>query len=192
MCSHLGSAATPTVTQGSDRVIGRHFLPWHLSRSAHTLDRRGIALSYRLGTATRPPACSVTVTRRSSSRLRGSLTDRRRDSRRRFHEGLVDVTPCPVFPGLETADDGVARGVKVRSRMPAGRVVAAPHVAARQAEPEVFPPATGGKAVRATLRGSRIDVADLLEVVALLGHRGTPQLALPIECSAFRTARGGL
>src|SRR3954454_21265531 len=59
-------------------------------------------------------------------------------------------------------------GMEMSGRMPARRVVAAAHVTARLAHPQVDPVATDPQAVLAAL-GAGLDVGDGLEVCALHG-----------------------
>jgi hypothetical protein len=54
--------------------------------------------------------------------------------------------------------------------VPIGRVVAAADVTALEAEPQVHPLIAARQTLLTTVRRLRLDVADLREVLALLGH----------------------
>ena len=61
----------------------------------------------------------------------------------------------------------MARLMEVLGRVLAGRGVAAADMAARQAQPQVHPAASGLQALLASL-AARGDIADLIEVAAVL------------------------
>src|SRR5467141_1077940 len=88
------------------------------------------------------------------------------------HE-LVDKTKSPVFPGLEAAHDRMFGLVKMLRGMPVDRVVAAADVTALEAEPQVYPLVAAGQTFLAPIGRLRLDVADLREMLALLGHAGS-------------------
>src|SRR5947209_3526855 len=100
-----------------------------------------------------------------------------RRSRRRSFELEADVVQVAVVPILARfvgADDRVPGAAEVRSRVLARRVVAAPDVAALLAHAQMHPvPAAGGGALDAPGPGGR-DVADLIQVGAVLVHSGLP------------------
>ena len=78
---------------------------------------------------------------------------------------LIDVAPDPVLVRLERLDDGVATRMDVRRRVLVGGDIAATHMTAAQAQPQVDPPATDLEAVLATVGGRR-DILDLVEMGA--------------------------
>ena len=61
----------------------------------------------------------------------------------------------------------VLRGVAV------GRIIAAPDVTALEAEPQVHPLVAAHQTFLAAIGRLRVDVADLREMLALLGHVGS-------------------
>ena len=61
----------------------------------------------------------------------------------RLHHDLVHVAPQPVLVRLERLDQRVVVGMEVLGRVLVLRLVATPHVAAREAEPEVHPGVAG-------------------------------------------------
>src|SRR5438309_10939066 len=99
----------------------------------------------------------------------------------RLEPQLVDVAPAPVFARLEGPDDRVLRAVEVGCRMLALRVVAAAHMPAGHAQPQVDPGTADLQAVLAAV-GARGDLTDLVEVGAF-GHR------LPSAYDARRNRR---
>src|SRR5919201_5043315 len=74
----------------------------------------------------------------------------------RLDELLVDVTPAPVFAGLETANHRVMRAVKVFRRVPIGRIVAASDVSAFEAESQMHPVAPHLEAFLAAVGSARL------------------------------------
>src|SRR5438105_15849757 len=76
---------------------------------------------------------------------------------------LVDVTPTPIFSGLERLDDGMARGAVMPGCVPVRRGIAAADVAAGQAEPQVHPSVSACQAFGTALRTGR-DLPDFAEV----------------------------
>jgi len=60
--------------------------------------------------------------------------------------------------------------VEVLGRMTIGRIVAAADVTTLEAKPQVYPLVPGFQTFLATVRGLRLDIADLREMLALLGH----------------------
>jgi len=63
--------------------------------------------------------------------------------------------------------------VKMLRGMPVDRVVAAADVTALEAEPLVYPLVAAGQTLFAPIGRLRLDVADLREMLALLGHAGS-------------------
>src|SRR3982751_4124822 len=81
----------------------------------------------------------------------------------RLHEHLVHVAPDPVLPRLDRLDQRMALRVEVLRRMAVLRRVAAAHVAAGQAEPEMDPGVAHLQALLAAA-GVRFDVVDLIQM----------------------------
>jgi hypothetical protein len=69
---------------------------------------------------------------------------------RSFHVFVGFIVPIPILTGLETANDRVAGRIRVRGRMLAERIIAAPYVAALRAPPQVEPPTPSFEALDAT------------------------------------------
>lgn len=84
-----------------------------------------------------------------------------------LEEQLIDIAPTPVFPRLERLDQRIVRGVEMLRRMFIGRVVTAANMAAAKAKTQMHPPAAGAEALLATFGRSRLDVANLTEMIAL-------------------------
>src|SRR5262249_11193585 len=91
--------------------------------------------------------------------------------RRGLQHQVVDVAPAPVLAGLEAAHERVLRVVEVLGRVLAFGAVAAADVAAAQAHPQVDPLRLRLQAFLAALGRARLDLAHLIEVRALRGHR---------------------
>jgi hypothetical protein len=72
-----------------------------------------------------------------------------------FDRGVVGVAVRPVLARLVRADDGVLRSVKMPRGVLPGRIVAAAHVAARQAKAQVNPNAAGLKALHTSRTARR-------------------------------------
>src|SRR6478735_8659689 len=79
---------------------------------------------------------------------------------------LVDITPAPVLAGLEGLHDRVPDRMSMRPGVPHRRRIAAAHVPAGQAQPQVYPrcaepqaflTAAGARTHLANLRHMRID-----------------------------------
>jgi hypothetical protein len=84
----------------------------------------------------------------------------------KFH--LVDVAPTPVFAGLDGSHDGVVHGMKMLgSVLVLGRIAAA-HVAADHAQPEMDPGVAHLQALF-TAVGVGLHVPDLVHVTTV-GH----------------------
>src|SRR4051794_16281075 len=78
---------------------------------------------------------------------------------------LVHVAPAPVLVRLERPHDRVRAVPEVRGRVPVGRGVAAGHVAAREALPQVDPvPRADRQALGAALGRARRHVPDLVQM----------------------------
>ena len=86
-------------------------------------------------------------------------------------EHFVHVTPAPGLAGLEAANDRVAGLVEVLRGMPPRRIVAATDATAGEAQAEVDPAAVRLETLLAALRGTGSNVASLIEMRALFGHR---------------------
>jgi len=84
---------------------------------------------------------------------------------------VVDVAPAPSLTGLERLHDRVLSAVEVLGGVFVFRRVAATHMAALQAQPQVHPAVTHLQALFAAL-GVRSDLLDLVEMLA--GLHGYP------------------
>ena len=103
----------------------------------------------------------------------------------------VRVAPGPVLVRLEGLDDGMVRGVVVFGRVPVGRGIAASHMAAGQAQPEMDPPASDLETFLATIRGARLDPADPVQMRAASGH-GRARLEVDGGADAFDKGTGAI
>ena len=83
---------------------------------------------------------------------------------------IVLVAVPPVFARFVRLDDRMALRMEVRGRVAIRRVVAAAHVTAGHAQPQVQPSPADAQAVLAPF-ATRRDVDDLVEVSARLSHR---------------------
>jgi hypothetical protein len=102
-------------------------------------------------------------TRRCSGKIRNSNFD------------FIHVTPLPIFAGFDRLHDRVLRRVKMfRGVLVFGRVAAA-HVAAGQAHPQVHPGVSDPQAILAAA-GTWLDIVNLLHVFAS-AHFFLPELA---------------
>ena len=91
-----------------------------------------------------------------------------------FHEKLIGVTPSPAFPWFNRADDGMAGRAKVFRGVFVLRGIAAAHVPAGEAHPQVDPAILSFQTLLAA-GGARLDVADLIEMGAsCLWHDRSP------------------
>jgi hypothetical protein len=93
----------------------------------------------------------------------------------RFHGDLVDVTPDPVFTRLERLHEGMANRMKVLGGVLVLRGITASDVAARQAQAQVDPGVAYGQTFLASLRGTRADILNLIEMGAWGAHAITPR-----------------
>jgi RNA polymerase sigma factor (sigma-70 family) len=118
----------------------------------------------------------VLVAAKPGRGARSAAERRRRDARvpvhrRDPHRQLVREAPRPVLARLDRADDRVAAGAGVGGRVAHGRVVAAPDVAALEADPQVQPLRAGGQALGAAVHRLRqLGDPDVLEVRASGRH----------------------
>jgi hypothetical protein len=97
----------------------------------------------------------------------------------RLEHELVRIAPTPVLSGLEALDDRVASPVKMLCRMLVGRRIAAAHVSAAEAEPQMHPPGPGLEAFLATLRCGGLNLVDLAEMSALHCFRSSAPRSHP-------------
>src|SRR4029077_2890395 len=86
----------------------------------------------------------------------------------RIEVDLVPVAPAPVLARLKRSHDRVVGAMEMGGRVSVWRVVAAAHVAAAHAQPEVHPTASHLEAVLAAV-GAGGDFLDLVEMLAS-GH----------------------
>src|SRR5687768_18515902 len=93
--------------------------------------------------------------------------------RKHSNKRLIDVTPAPVFAGLERTDDGVLRGVEVFGRVLVLGGVAAADVAADSTDAEVDPLVAELEALLAAVRRARRKVADLVSMGAAVAHESS-------------------
>ena len=84
------------------------------------------------------------------------------------HADAVEVAPRPLLVGLQRADDRMAAHVGMASRVPAGRPVAAPDVAALEADPQVPPRRVEIKTLGAAVH--RLRQPRELDVIAVLAQ----------------------
>src|SRR2546422_6987751 len=96
--------------------------------------------------------------------------------RRGFDEQILHEAKAPVLARFEAAHDRVFRLMEVLRGVPIGRVVAAADVTALEAEPQVHPLVAARQTLLTAVRRLRLDVADLREMLAWLGHAGSSSL----------------
>jgi len=72
---------------------------------------------------------------------------------------LVDIAPAPAFRRIVPFDDRVPGRMEMCGRVAKGRIIAAPHVPAGPAQPQVHPRAVQREALFATASAGR-DFAD--------------------------------
>src|SRR4051812_45878859 len=91
-------------------------------------------------------------------------------------DGVVGVAIAPGLSGLERLDDGMAGGVIVRGRVAVRRVVAAPDMAAGQADAQVYPAIAPRDAFKAAIGRTRRDWPQSRDVRALrfILHQAPP------------------
>src|SRR5262245_22501486 len=113
--------------------------------------RSGIACS---GRCNPPPRKSRLGSTASTPRVIAASSDcwSIRGARLLGQHDHVDVAPHPVFTRLDRLDDRMPARVIVLGRMLAGRTVATPDVAAREAHAQVNPAAAALQALLATVR----------------------------------------
>jgi hypothetical protein len=85
------------------------------------------------------------------------------------HFYLVHVTPSPVFSRFDGPHDRVMDGLKMLRGVPIFRTVAASHVAAYEAHPQMDPRIAKLYAFFATL-GAGLDLTDFFDVRAGISH----------------------
>ena len=76
--------------------------------------------------------------------------------RQTLHEGFIDKTPAPDFAGFHRSDDGMRRGMKVRSSVTVLRVVAAAHMPTRATDSKMNPGVAEPQTVLATTCGRHV------------------------------------
>jgi hypothetical protein len=104
---------------------------------------------------------------------------------------LVHVAPVPVFPGLGRANERMGALLEVRRRVPVRGVVAAAHLSAAQAHPEVHPRAPDLQALLAAGKRLRqVGEPDLVEVGTVGAHIGS-QANASTRVTALDTANEG-
>lgn len=88
-------------------------------------------------------------------------------NRKKLQKEVIYITPAPVLAGLEGADQGVVRGMKMRGRVFILRVIAATDMTADKAEPQMYPAVAHFQTLFTTLRCPGLDIRfDLIEVGA--------------------------
>jgi hypothetical protein len=83
-----------------------------------------------------------------------------------LQEKIVFEAPTPVFTWFECLDDRMARAAKMLRGVLVGGVIAAAHVAAAQAQPQVNPPVTRLQTLLTAVRCERLHVSHLIQVRA--------------------------
>jgi len=91
----------------------------------------------------------------------------------RIEVDLVFVAPAPVLAGFERPDDRMASVAEMGGGVLVLGIIAAAHVAAGHAEPQMDPAASGPQTVLATVRAGG-DLPDLIEVAAPGHHINQP------------------
>ena len=90
----------------------------------------------------------------------------RRQTKARLQEDLIHVAPSPVFARFKGANDRVVRGVKMLRGVLILGLIAAPDMAANQADAKVHPRVSGLETILAPLSAGR-DRADLIQMSTL-------------------------
>jgi hypothetical protein len=90
---------------------------------------------------------------------------------------LIDIAPGPAFRRIVALNDWMSGGVKMLARVLAGRLIAAAHVPAVPADPQMHPFASGFKALLAASRAG-LDLHNGVDVGTLSAHAFTFQATL--------------
>ena len=101
--------------------------------------------------------------------IAGDRRQMRRLPVRKIEQDFVDVTPAPPFRRIIALDNRVTGGVKMLGGVLVGRLVAAAHMAAGAADPQMQPAVTRFQALFAA-RSARNDVADASDMFAMGCH----------------------
>ena len=96
---------------------------------------------------------------------------------RRLEHDLVDVTPAPIFAGLEGLDNGMAAGMEMFGSVLVFRRVTAANMPANKAFAQVYPRVTNFQAILAAISTGR-DIPDLIEMRTILCHLFFPFFSL--------------
>jgi hypothetical protein len=91
---------------------------------------------------------------------------------------FVDVAPDPFFSGLDRAHHGMAGVMEMFGGMLVLRRIAATHIPADHAHPEMNPSVPKFDALCTNVNVGRPEL-DLIQVFAFLSHRHLPQFVIP-------------
>jgi hypothetical protein len=94
-------------------------------------------------------------------------------SGREIQRELVYIAPAPGLPWFKRAHDGVLGPVKVLRGVAVRRRIATSHVTANETEAQVDPRSAHFQTFFTTLRSSRLNIPDLIEM-STFGHKITP------------------
>lgn len=109
----------------------------------------------------------------------------RRRAIREIEEYFIDETPTPTLRWVVALDDGMSSGMKMLGGVPPRRLVAAPHVSAGSADPQVNPMLVNLEAFLAA-QSARRHGDDPIEVRAFDLHlRALPASACDPSCDVF-------
>jgi len=88
---------------------------------------------------------------------------------RRLEHDLIDITPAPIFTGLEGLDNGMAARMEMFGSVLVFRRVAAANMPANKAFAQVYPRVTNFQAILAAI-STGCDIPDLIEMRTILCH----------------------
>ena len=96
---------------------------------------------------------------------------------RRLEHDLIDITPAPIFTGLEGLDNGMAARMEMFGSVLVFRRVTAANMPANKAFAQVYPRVTNFQAILAAISTGR-DIPDLIEMRTILCHLFFPFFSL--------------
>src|SRR4029077_21127680 len=91
-------------------------------------------------------------------------------------EQVLHVAEAPVLARLETAHDRMLRLVEMLRGVPVGGIVATADMTTLEAEAEMHPLVAARQTLLATVGRFGVDVPDVREMLAWLGHAGSPSV----------------
>lgn len=110
------------------------------------------------------------LARTDASDVFGNRTFLRCDVTAQVEKHLVHIAPTPTLRGIVTLDDGVVGRAIVMGGVLPRRLIAAAHMSARAADPQVHPGAAASEALLAAL-GARPHLGDVFRMTARVHER---------------------